>query len=100
MPLDRRLRSQRPVPIKDLMEAERRRVPADEDQEVVARLFQRYDLVAAPVVDANERLVGVITFDDVAGCSISKLGPAVFCIRLGLTADSLATLMPSAFRLS
>ncbi|MEI8278008.1 MAG: magnesium transporter, partial [Hyphomicrobiales bacterium] len=72
VPLDRLLRSQRPVPIKDLMEAERRRVPADEDQEVVARLFQRYDLVAAPVVDVNERLVGVITFDDVADVIVEE----------------------------
>ena len=66
VPLDRLLRSKRPVAIADLMDAERRRVQADEDQEEVARLFQRYDLVAAPVVDADERLVGVITFDDVA----------------------------------
>jgi magnesium transporter len=66
VPLDRLLRSKRPVPIADLMDAERRRVHADEDQEEVARLFQRYDLVAAPVVDADDRLVGVITFDDVA----------------------------------
>jgi magnesium transporter len=65
VPLDRLLRSKRPVPISDLMEAERRRVHADEDQEEVARLFQRYDLVAAPVVDADDRLVGVVTFDDV-----------------------------------
>ena len=66
VPLDRLLRSKRPVPVSDLMEAERRRIHADEDQEEVARMFQRYDLVAAPVVDANDRLVGVITFDDVA----------------------------------
>ena len=66
VPLDRLLRSKRPVAISDLMEPERRRVRADEDQEEVARLFQRYDLVAAPVVDADDRLVGVITFDDVA----------------------------------
>ena len=66
VPLDRLLRTKRPVPISELMEAERRRVRADEDQEDVARLFQRYDLVAAPVVDADDRLVGVITFDDVA----------------------------------
>lgn len=66
VPLDRLLRSQRPVAVSDLMEAERRRVRADEDQEEVARLFQRYDLVAAPVVDGNDRLVGIITFDDVA----------------------------------
>src|SRR6185437_9081284 len=56
----------RPVPVSDLMDVERRRVHAHEDQEEVARLFQRYDLVAAPVVDADDRLVGVITFDDVA----------------------------------
>jgi magnesium transporter len=66
VPLDRLSRSKRPVPITDLMEAERRLVRADQDQEEVARLFQRYDLVAAPVVDANERLVGVITHDDIA----------------------------------
>jgi magnesium transporter len=66
VPLDRLPRSKRPVSISDLMDAERRRVHADEDQEEVARLFQRYDLVAAPVVDADDRLVGVITFDDVA----------------------------------
>jgi magnesium transporter len=64
--LDRLLRSKRPVPISDLMEAERRQVRADQDQEEVARLFKRYDLVAAPVVDANERLIGVITHDDIA----------------------------------
>ncbi len=66
VPLDRLLRSKRPVPVAELMEPERRRVHATEDQEGVARLFQRYDLVAAPVVDGNDRLVGVITFDDVA----------------------------------
>ena len=66
VPLDRLLRSKRPVPVSDLMEAERRLVRAGDDQEEVARLFQRYDLVAAPVVDTDDRLVGVITFDDVA----------------------------------
>ena len=66
VPLDRLLRSKRPVPVSELMEPERRRVHATEDQEDVARLFQRYDLVAAPVVDGDDRLVGVITFDDVA----------------------------------
>ena len=66
VPLDRLLRSKRPVSVSELMETQRRRVNADDDQEEVARLFQRYDLVAAPVVDADDRLVGVITFDDVA----------------------------------
>src|SRR6516162_4908421 len=62
VPLDRLLRSKRPVPISGLTEKDRHRVGAAQDQEEVARLFW----VTAPVVDADERLVGVITFDDVA----------------------------------
>jgi magnesium transporter len=38
---------------------------ADMDQEEMARLVQRYDLVALPVVDGENKLVGVITVDDV-----------------------------------
>jgi magnesium transporter len=37
----------------------------DTDQEEVARLFERYDLLALPVVDAENRLAGTITVDDV-----------------------------------
>jgi magnesium transporter len=49
----------------ELMDENRRRVRANDDLAEVARLFERYDLVAAPVVDAQDRLVGVITIDDV-----------------------------------
>ncbi|MET0278142.1 MAG: magnesium transporter [Pseudorhodoplanes sp.] len=63
--LDRLLRSNRPVPVIELMDEDRRRVLATEDQEEVARQFERYNLVAAPVVDENDRLVGVLTFDDI-----------------------------------
>ena len=50
---------------RELMDPDRRRVRATEDQEEVARLFEHYNLVAAPVIDENDRLVGVITIDDV-----------------------------------
>jgi magnesium transporter len=63
--LDRLLRTKRPVSIAELMDPERRRVRATDDQEEVARLFEHYDLVAVPVLDADDRLVGVITVDDV-----------------------------------
>ena len=63
--LDRLLRTKRPVPVAELMDPDRRRVRANEDQEAVARMFERYNLVAAPVVDDGERLVGVLTFDDI-----------------------------------
>ena len=36
-----------------------------DDQEEVARVIQRYDLLAVPVVDNEQRLVGVVTVDDV-----------------------------------
>jgi magnesium transporter len=40
-------------------------VSTNTDQEEVARLIQRYDLLALPVVDREQRLVGVVTVDDV-----------------------------------
>jgi len=63
--LDALLRSRRPVPLADLVDEDRRRVSVIDDQEEVARLFGKYNLVAAPVVDTTDRLVGVITIDDV-----------------------------------
>jgi magnesium transporter len=63
--LDALLRSRRPVPLADLIDEDRRRVSVLDDQEEVARLFGKYNLVAAPVVDTENRLVGVITVDDV-----------------------------------
>ena len=63
--LDRLLRSKRPVRVDEIMQADRRRVKVTEDREVVARMFERYNLVSVPVVDAGERLVGVITIDDI-----------------------------------
>lgn len=40
-------------------------VQTDTDQEEVARIIQRYDFLAVPVVDSERRLVGIITVDDV-----------------------------------
>jgi magnesium transporter len=63
--LDKLLRAKRPVPVSQLANEELWRVHATDDQEEVARLFERYDLVSVPVVDGGDRLVGVITVDDV-----------------------------------
>lgn len=40
-------------------------VQTDTDQEEVVRIIQRYDFLAIPVVDSEQRLVGIITVDDV-----------------------------------
>lgn len=63
--LDRILRSQRTVRIEDVMHETRHAIPATMDQEEAAQEFEQYDLLSAAVVDENERLVGVLTIDDV-----------------------------------
>ena len=52
------------VPIKDLMETEIISVYTHADQEQVAQLFTKYDLLALPVIDLDGRMVGIVTFDD------------------------------------
>ncbi len=52
-------------PVGELMIAEPVSVRADADQEEVAGLVRRYDLLAIPVVDVDHRMLGVITVDDV-----------------------------------
>ncbi|ODA68346.1 Magnesium transporter MgtE [Methyloligella halotolerans] len=63
--LNRLLRSKRHVNIEDITDHELRPIQADSDQEDVAREFERYNLSSAPVVDPDNRLIGVITADDV-----------------------------------
>lgn len=65
VPLDKLLRSQRPVKITSLMAEDWQVVQATADQEEAARIFERYNLVSAPVVDDDGKLVGVLMFDDV-----------------------------------
>jgi len=50
--------------IDEIMNLEAISVFADTDQEAAARLMARYDLLALPVVDKNNHLLGVITHDD------------------------------------
>lgn len=63
--ISRLLRSKRDITIDKIMDSDRHLVLATADQEEVARQFERHGLMAAPVVDKDERLVGVVTVDDV-----------------------------------
>ncbi|HPD97723.1 MAG TPA: magnesium transporter [Synergistales bacterium] len=51
--------------ISDIMDKDPVRVATTTDQEQLARIMSRYDLHVIPVVDLEERLVGIVTFDDV-----------------------------------
>jgi magnesium transporter len=65
VPLNRLLRTKRPVMIEKIMLEADHVAHATDDQAEVADLFKRYNLVSIPVVDDAQRLVGVLTFDDI-----------------------------------
>ena len=52
------------VKIQDLMTTELISVNTHTDREEVAHLFQKYDFLSLPVVDADNHIVGIVTFDD------------------------------------
>ena len=51
--------------VKDVMFTNIIRMREDTDQEILAQELALYDFVAMPIVDANDRMVGIVTFDDV-----------------------------------
>jgi len=53
------------TPLKEFMTTDVFSVQTDVDQEEVAKLVARYDILAVPVVDENSHLVGIVTVDDV-----------------------------------
>lgn len=64
-PLSRIMRTNRPVTIGDIMDKDPYLIDVNADQEEVAHQFTKYHLISASVVDEAQRLVGVITVDDV-----------------------------------
>jgi magnesium transporter len=62
--LGKLLGSPRTMALLDITEDTFRTIPVDQDEEEVAYAFNQYHLISAPVVDANDRLVGQITIDD------------------------------------
>lgn len=51
--------------VREIMQTEFPTVPEEMDREEVARLFARRDLMAVPVVDAERRMKGIVTYDDI-----------------------------------
>lgn len=65
VPLNRLVRSKRAEKLGDIKLDSIHPIPAMTDQEEVAQMFRRENLMSAPVVDEEGRLIGVITVDDV-----------------------------------
>jgi magnesium transporter len=62
--LGRLMGAGRKIKLRELMDEDFRTLRVDQGQEDVAYVFNKYHLTSAPVVDADGRLVGVITIDD------------------------------------
>jgi magnesium transporter len=74
------LRTERNTPVSDIMAREQTLIPVDMDQEDVALRFQKYALVSAAVVDDEERLVGMITVDDIVHIIQEEAGEDVLLL--------------------
>ena len=70
----------------DIMETNVIAVDTHEDQEVVANMFDKYDLMALPVVDKEYRVVGIITVDDAMEVIIEEHGEDI---------EAMAAILPS-----
>ncbi len=65
VPLQKLITSKRLSPILEAINRDTPNVTVDVDQEQVAQMFKKYDLLSLPVVDQEHRLLGRITIDDV-----------------------------------
>jgi len=84
--LSRMLCAQRGVKVDTLVNEEHVTIPVDMDREQVAFQFRRKDLLSAPVVDANSRLIGMITVDDVVDVIDEEAAEDI--LKLGGVGDS------------
>jgi len=73
-------------PIGSIMNADVISVPPEMDQEDVAHLFEHYDMLALPVVDAARKILGIVTVDDVV--TVLKREQAEDIQKLGAVAPT------------
>lgn len=84
--LSRVLCAQRAVKVDTLVSEEHVTIPVTMDQEQVAFQFRRKDLLSAPVVDENNRLIGVVMVDDVVDVIDAEAQEDI--LKLGGVSDS------------
>ena len=80
MPLSWVMRATSEQKMSDLMTSEQTLIPVALDQEEVAYLFRQYNLVSAAVVDKSERLVGMITVDDIVDVIDEEAGEDILAL--------------------
>lgn len=86
LPLSKLLTSDQSVTVREVMDTELEPIPVDWPDTEVAKVFAENDLVSAPVVDADGRLLGRITVDDVVDVILEDADEAALA-RVGLDTD-------------
>ncbi|MBW2559791.1 MAG: magnesium transporter [Deltaproteobacteria bacterium] len=86
IPLQKLITSKRNSPATEAIDKAIPSVQTDVDQEEVARMFEKYDLVSLPVVDAGNHLLGRITVDDVVDVMEEETSEDIYRIA-GLNED-------------
>ncbi len=99
--LDKLARAKRPVRMEDIMARDRHRIDAAGDRHEIALMFERYNLVSAPVVTGDGRLAGVITIDDIVDVIQEEAEESVLALggvnRDEEISDSIWTITKSRF---
>ncbi len=65
VPVSQLMRAQRETRLSDIMSDTIIKIDQDSDQEEAAYLFEKYNLISAPVINESGRLVGMMTVDDI-----------------------------------
>jgi magnesium transporter len=86
IPLQKLITSKRTSPVLESIDKSIPAVHVDIDQEEVARMFEKYDLVSLPVLDDDDRLLGRITIDDIVDVIEEETSEDIFRIA-GLGED-------------
>ena len=87
LPLSSLLVSNPMLTVGEIMVTEIEAIPADMSEHDVAAKFERYDLVSAPVIDQDNKLLGRITIDDVVDVIIDEADHSILGMA-GLNEDS------------
>lgn len=97
LPLSTLLVSDPALTVREMMVTEAETIPAELSQHDVAAIFERYDLVSAPVVDKDNRLLGRITIDDVVDVIIDEADHSLLSMAgLNEDADTFAPILQTA----
>ncbi|MGI9322986.1 MAG: magnesium transporter [Pseudomonadales bacterium] len=99
LPLTTLLVSDPALSVREVMLTDTISLPADMSSHDVAERFKRYDLVSAPVIDANQRLVGRITVDDVVDVIVDEADHSLMSMAgLDTEDDVFSPIIPTARR--